>query len=323
MGFGCLTILGVLLIAAAVLLVLKPWAPDIEVADPGPGGSRVTQDGLLGNYYPASQRAPGVLVLGGSEGGLSTYADAMARDLRDRGYSALVVSYFGAPGQPDAMDALPLEMFDTALAYLAAQPQVVSDRLGIIGSSKGGEASLLVASRNPELKAVVGLVPSNVAWQGLDQQRPWRMMSIGSTWSVQGQPIPYLPYGEFRGGDLVEMYRAGLTALPQHQDAVIPVEKASAPILLVCGEADTLWPACDMSRDVQKRSAAAGGPDVTVLAYPGAGHLAGGPPLPPGSSFHGSLGSMGGTPEANQAARADGWPKILDYLQANLRGSEE
>lgn len=318
LGIGCLSVFALFAVAAGALWLIKPWAPKIVVVDPGSGGTRVTDQGLLANYYPAKDRAPGILVLGGSEGGLSASADAEGRELRDAGYSTLVVSYFGGPKQPKAMDALPLETFDTALEYLKSQPQVDPSRLGIVGTSKGGEAALLVASRHPELKATVGLVPSNVVWQGLDQQQPWRMASIGSTWSEDGNDVPFLPYGEFTGGDTVELYRAGLAQLDAHPDAVIPIEKAGGSVLLVCGGADTLWPSCDMSRQVEKRSNARGGPSVTLLEYPDAGHFAAGPPLPQGNEFYSSLGMFGGTPETNQAARADVWPQVLAHLERSL-----
>ena len=320
LGFGCLGLLVIGAIAAAALWVTKPWAPVVEVVDPGPGGVRVSADGLLGNYYAADEKAPGVLVLGGSEGGLSTYADLMAQALRSAGYSTLALSYFGGPDQPQAMDALPLETFDDALKHLKSGPEVDPERLAVIGSSKGGEATVLLAARHPDLKAAVGIVPSSVVWQGMDLQQPWRMNSITSTWSDGGQPVPYLPYSGFPTGDLVTMYSASLEHLPEHQDAIIPIERGRAQVLLVCGEDDTMWPGCEMSRQVQRRAQEHGGPSVTVLAYRDAGHFAGGPPVPTDSEFSSRLADMGGTVEGNAAARADGWPRILQHLQRALRG---
>ncbi len=323
LGIGCLTVLVILVVAGVALWFTKPWAPDVVVVEPGPGGARVSADGLLGNYYPATAadgaRVPGLLVLGGSEGGLSEYADLQARELRDRGYSAFAISYFGGPGQPEAMDALPVETFDSALSYLGGQDRVDPARLGILGSSKGGEAALLVASRHPELRAVVAMVPSSVVWQGMDLQQPWRNGSIGSTWSAGGAQLPYLPYGQFRGGDLVTMYEGGLADLPEHQDAIIPVERIGAPTLLWCGEQDTLWPGCEMSRQVQERARSHGGPEVTVLAFSDAGHFSAGPPLSTDSAFYGRLGTYGGSPEGNNRARQEGWPQALDYLDQQLR----
>lgn len=316
-GLGML--IALLVVAGAALVAWKPWAPDIEVVDPGEGGRRVTDNGMLANYYPApgAGRHPAVLVIGGSEGGLHSVVDREARALRAEGFTALALSYFGAEGQPDAMENLPLETFTTALDWLKTQPEAAPDRLGIMGASKGGEAVVLLASRVPELKAVVGYVPSNVVWAGVNQREPWKQLSIGSTWSSGGAPVPYLPYsGDYRGGPLVDLYSQSLEDIPQHPEAVIPVEKAKAPLLLVCGEADTMWPGCRMSREIEKRASANGGPEVTVLAYPDAGHFITGPPLATPGSF--DLTPMGGTQQGNEHALTDGWPKVVAFLKETL-----
>lgn len=315
-GAAVLTSVGV--VAAAGMLWWKPWAPRVEVVDPGPSGTRIDAAGVVGNYYPAeADPAPGILVLGGSEGGISAGADAVARALHAEGFSALALHYFGDPGGTTRMSEIPLETFDRGIDWLADQPQVLPDRLGVVGGSKGGEAAVLLGSRRPDLRAVVGLTPSHVVWQGFDLGSPWQ--SVGSTWSSDGVGLPYLPNGRYSpGGDLVDMYRDGLAALSDHPDAVIPVERSTAPYLLVCGEADILWPACEMSQQVAQRAAARGGPPVTVLSYPDSGHLGVGPPVPIDDPFHKHLADVGGTVEGNAAARADSWPQIVAFLRQHL-----
>ncbi len=56
------------------------------------------------------------------------------------------------------------------------------------------------------------------------------------------------------------------------------------------------------------------------LAYENAGHAAVGPPLPPDSPNMSKLASLGGTAEGKQAARTDGWPKILAFLDEAFAG---
>lgn len=308
--------------AGVVLVVTKPWAPEIEVVDPGSGGRRITHDGLLGNYYPApgGDRRPAVLVLGGSEGGIGRGVDRQARTLRDEGFSTLVLSYWGAEGQSPRMEHLPLETFDTALAWLGRQPEADPDRLAVAGGSKGAEAALLVATRRGDVRAVVAAMPSSVVWPGIDLAEPWRMAGIGSTWSAQGHPLPALPYGSAGfGQETVAMYASGLDAVGEHPDAVIPVERAGAPVLLVAGEDDTLWPSARMARDVERRARESGGPPVTVLAYPDAGHMAQGPPPEEGTDPD-VLTSLGGTAEGNRAATAAAWPATVAFLREHLGG---
>jgi hypothetical protein len=62
---------------------------------------------------------------------------------------------------------------------------------------------------------------------------------------------------------------------------------------------------------------------ATHLRYPGAGHLCGGVPGTPAAteSRHpvtGQVHSLGGSPAGNAQARADSWPRVLQFL---LNGS--
>src|ERR1051326_4096570 len=85
--------------------------------------TEVRHDGLVGVLFhpePASDSTatlPGILVLGGSEGGLHEIDAAF---LAERGYAALALAYYGLPGLPDVLKNIPLEYFATALDYLRA-----------------------------------------------------------------------------------------------------------------------------------------------------------------------------------------------------------
>lgn len=307
----------------AALWILNPFAPPVAVADPSPHGRRVTDNGLLANYYPAKSpgKHPGVLLLGGSEGGLGPGVGRMAVALQERGYGVLYVSYYRAPGQAPRLELVPLETFDRAIDWLKAQPDIDAERLAVVGGSKGAEVALIVATRHPELKAVVAGMPSSVAWQGFD----WNFIDMilnppSGSWSLAGKPIPFLPFGQpkkYEGGAM-EVYLAGLEAIAQHPDAIIPIEKTRAPVLLICGKQDTLWPACPMADQVKARADANGGPTVTVLAYDNAGHAVLGLPVDKSNANYDRLDSMGGTDDGNNAARTDGWAKILTHLEAAL-----
>jgi hypothetical protein len=311
-----------LLIAAAGVWYVRTRAAftKIEILDPGPSGERIDEDGVFANYFPSEgkRRAPGVLLLGGSEGGIGAGVNDAARSLQDEGYSVLVPSYFGAPGQPKHLELIGLETFDRALAWLRARPEVDPDRLVIGGVSKGAEAALLVATRRPELRAVVAGVPSSVVWPGIK----FGTLRTDSSWTLDGRPLPTLPYGPFRFrmllGDIGVVYREGMTKLSSHADAEIPIEKIKAPVLLICGEDDTLWPSCQMSRQLKARAEKHDGPPVKLLAYPDAGHLGVGAPLEEGDPLLANLDFLGGTKDGNNAARADGWPKILGFVRRVL-----
>jgi dienelactone hydrolase len=316
-----LVIAALLIASAAALWVRKPWMPPVQLADPGPSGRRVTQSGLLGNYYPASSGVPsvGILLLGGSEGGLGSGGTAQGRALQAAGFSVLHLSYFRGPGQSRTLENAPLELFDRALAWLSEQPGVDPSRLAVIGGSKGAEAALLIATRHPELKAVVAAMPSSVVWPGVDWEYGFGSGS-GSSWSEGGEPLDHVPYGDFdyKVG-IRSRYDGGLAHASRHPGAIIPIERAGSPILLICGESDSLWPSCPMARQVLARAAKRGGPEVKVLAYRDAGHAVFGTPVPKGDPKRERLGSTGGSSAGNAAAREDAWPKVVNFLrQATL-----
>ena len=287
------------------------------VAPPGETGRRITEDGLVGNYFPAPGKAPAVLLIGGSVGGLSPEMNRIAIALQAEGFTALHLAYFGGPGQTPHLELIPLEYFASALAWLSRQPEVDRTRMGMVGGSKGAEAALLVAVRHPELKAVVVAAPSSVVWPGV----PWEGSHppLDSSWSESGRPVPFLPhtpYDASKGGTAADNHTKSLDSLPSHPEAAIPVERIQGRLMLVCGEADKLWPSCPMARQIDRRLRERQRPPATLLAYENAGHTVFGLPMPLDDP---RLIRQGGTAEGTSAARADSLGKAIAFLKANLR----
>jgi len=106
--------------------------------------------GFVGHYwadYRGGQRRPGILLIGGSDGGFPEGGSLLA----SHGYPALELAYFKAPGLPQELAGIPLEYFETALRWLAAQPGVDPSKVIVYGYSRGSEAAQLLAVRNPGL----------------------------------------------------------------------------------------------------------------------------------------------------------------------------
>ena len=264
-------IVGLAVVAGIGVWIWKPWVPPVEIT--GPGGRRVTDDGLLAKFYPGTGagRRPAVLVIGASEGGIGKAVDTEAQALAEAGLAVLAVSYFRSPGQPHALEDIPLEGFAKAIDWLARQPEVDPARIGIVGGSKGAEAALLVASRDRRIRAVAAGMPSSVIQGGFDWDD---FSSNSSSWVAGGKPLPFLPFARYdwrKGGSTDQIYIAGLANLARHPNAIIAAERIAGPILLLCGEKDSLWPLCLMARQVEARILAKGEPPVTLLAYPDAG----------------------------------------------------
>lgn len=276
---------------------------------------------LIANFYRSTTTdapGPAILMVGGSEGGLSQGVALDAEALRAEGFSVLQISFYRFEGQEQNLEMVPLERFDQALDWLLARDEVDAGRVGIFGTSKGAEAALIVASRRPEIEAVVAIVPSNVSWAGINWDFDGRVPE--TSWSLDGEPYPALPYGDFDyETGLYSLYANGLKAVGEHEEAVIAVEESDAPMLLICGGSDALWPSCPMAEAVEARAEAMGGPEVTVFAYPDAGHGAGGLPseaLDPETAD--APLDWGGTRRTNRAAQEDNWPKTVEFLKEAL-----
>ncbi len=319
-GIGCLVILLAIIGAGAWFWFNREPRP-IVVAEAGGGGERIMLGETPANFYPGAGEGPrpAILLLGGSEGGLKDFRNAYARQLAAEGYSVLYPGYTATGEANRAFNMVPLEIFDAALDWLAARPDIAPGPVAAIGHSKGAEGALLLASRDPRIGAVVAAMPSDVVWQGFSFDQV-DMSDLKSSWSAGGKPVPYaryemLPWYEWASGaTMLDMFEGSRAAAEGRADALIAIERIEAPVLLICGEQDNLWPGCDMARNLRDR-ASTGGPEVELLAYEDAGHWGFGSATDLAEGDKRYLGRMGGSGEADMAARDDQWPKILAFLE--------
>lgn len=258
-------------------------------------------------FLPTGEgRHPGVLVLGGSEGGAPM---ARAAWLASHGYAALALAYFHYEGLPDSLRDIPLEYFGEALAWLSQRPDVDPARIAVMGASRGGELALQLGSMYPVIRAVVAYVPANVRYPsccGLPR---------GPSWTWHGQPLAWvLPQMDHDPARIVA--------------ATIAIEQTHGPILMIGAEADGVWPSSEMvsAAAARLRQTHFAYPVVTLI-YPHAGHRAGMPQIIP--AWHsgvrhpvsGTVMDLGGTPEGNAASTLDAIPKVLDFLSRSLAGA--
>jgi dipeptidyl aminopeptidase/acylaminoacyl peptidase len=141
--------------ASTLLLPPQPDAQSIQIP---------LQDILLGGYLlrpaHATTLAPAMVLLHGY-GGDATDLLAPARLLAQIGYVALALSMRGWLGSGGTDDCGLNQVTDTvhAVAWLAQQPSVASDQIGILGISQGGQVALLAATQTADLKVVVAYKP--------------------------------------------------------------------------------------------------------------------------------------------------------------------
>src|SRR5262245_42998571 len=91
---------------------------------------------------------PGVLALGGSDGGTPEY---FLNLLVPEGFAVLALQYWGTQETQLSMTDIPLERVEAGLRWLIGRRDVtaVNGRVGIVGASRGGELALLSAATFP------------------------------------------------------------------------------------------------------------------------------------------------------------------------------
>ncbi|MBV8617400.1 MAG: acyl-CoA thioesterase/BAAT N-terminal domain-containing protein [Curvibacter sp.] len=302
-----------------------------RLAAPGVQRQEIRSHGLVGSLWlpPGPGPHPAVLVLNGSGGGIN---ESRAALYASRGYAALALAYFKAPGLSDYISNTPLEYFETALEWMHRELQPRQGFVAVSGQSRGGELALLLASRFASwISAVVGYVPSAVVNCAQNACDP-ALGREGWAWLHHGQPIPHVWQGNrfatwapWDQGPEPRRHSLALLTSLQDAEAVerarIPVERIQAPVLLLTAGDDGSWPSSLYGRMVVERLEQAGHPwPVAQIDYPQAGHSIVLPCVPTTQLVYahpvsGRLSTTGGRPQANAEADQHSWSSVLEFLQ--------
>jgi dienelactone hydrolase len=307
------------IVAVALALV---GLPDAVVTAQAPAKIAVTGQSIVANLYlPTCQsKCPVVLLVGGSGGGID-WQDYMGAILARHGFAALALAYFGMEGLPKELDQIPLEYFQSALAYTRSHRSLDSGKIGIAGNSKGAELALLLASQDPAIRAVVAFAPSSVVWESLPSDVARNRAAAGqprhSSWTYKGQPFSFVPYVAASPSDSgADTYRRALEQRELVERAVIRVESIRAPILLLSGRQDTTWPSSLMAEMVVERlQNRAFGFSYEHIAYDDAGHMIAWKRTDVPAT------RRGGTEQGNRVAQDDAERRMLEFFGRHLASS--
>lgn len=212
--------------------------------------------GFSANWFESSNKfGSTIIIFGGSEGG-SDFGDKWALKLNKMGYNILSMAYFGNGDLPKQLELIPLEYLDKAIEWLDSIHNKSDYKYGLIGVSKGAELALIQASRLDKFNAVVALAPSSVIWQSINREN---YMSKQSSWTLEGKPLPFLPYCYTKGyQNIFNFYDCALDSI--NENAKIKVNNIKAPLLLISGGNDKLWPSERMANMIIE--------ELTSVAYP-------------------------------------------------------
>lgn len=281
----------------------------------------VTQPNIVGKLFfkPNSPSAPGFIVLGGGEGGMASPM-TFAALLASHGYPALALAYFRFEHLPPTLREIPLEYFETAIHWLKNHDSC-DGRIITFGRSKGAELSLLLGTVYPEISCVISSSPTSVVSIGDSAELPNGNFATYSSWSENGQPIPFVPWTEEMCREVGVRLRKGMRIDDIHDQAMqkvddptvydIAVERIQGPILLISSGDDHWWAANKHANRIMERLRRHEfAYEYRHLDYPSAGHIIRFPYLPTTQ-----LRMNGGSPEANHIASHDSWKALLRFIE--------
>lgn len=129
--------------------------PYEEVTITSPDGPR-----LVGWYVP-SENGAAILAQHGYKSDRTSMLEEAAM-LHRHGYGVLLTTvraHDRSEGETISFGYYEIQDLEAWLAYLRARPDVDPDRIGALGTSMGGTLVIYLASRNPEVRAVVAHSP--------------------------------------------------------------------------------------------------------------------------------------------------------------------
>ena len=304
---------------------------------------KLEENGLYGNfYYPnGHSHMPAVIVIGGSESGIG-FADAFGPALADSGFATLALPYHNYKDLPKALKEIPLSYFDRAIKWVRHHPATDSNRIGLIGHSRGGEGALIVASRNHNVKTVVASVPGAYKAPAVDL---CNYPELSAAWSANDETLNFLPkerktepkkedeswrewYKRTADSRAADERQSSFEALRKNADfekVAIQVENISGPVLFLSAGQDKTWASEAMSdymiSRLRKKDFSFANAHIN---YPEAGHLFFSPPGsgagPRGTPVCGSS-QWGGSKklsDIDEQARLASWRATIAFLRSYL-----
>ena len=282
-------------------------------------------DPIVATLYESDHDSalPGVLVIGGSDGGPG--APGVATLLASHGFAAVSLSYFGVAGLPPTLENIPMEYFQQALLWMRSRADIDPRSIAIYSESRGTEAALFTAANDRGISAVVARSPSFTLWSGVTAAH----LPGKAAWNLGGQALPYVPNTLYPDFVLTYLWDK-MTGIPVRQTplfledlahvkdpdkAAIPVEQIHGSVMLLAGADDQIWPSTNMAERIMARlrlhNHAFQDQSVT---FSDVGHAIPYVYLPTRGNWDTSPFAVGGTAEGMAKAQAEAWPAILKFL---------
>jgi pimeloyl-ACP methyl ester carboxylesterase len=249
----------------------------------------VLKDGFAGQMAePKEQAEKAVIVLTGGEKSVLP-GIKIAERFADYGIVALSVSLFGAENLPTGPDRIPADMVETAVRYLREKRKFKS--VSIYGMSMGSVIAALAAIYTDGIDNLILVSPSHVSFEGTLDKKHMTSHSF-ALWKCVEIPFVKADFSKYKAmfyrydprakRKVLGMWSAfmdGYEDQERERQAVLPLEKTGARILMMAGSGDEAWPS-DYSVQYLKNYLDKAGyeKEYKALLYPDASHLLGAAP---------------------------------------------
>lgn len=282
---------------------------------------------IKGSLYAPTEpgQYPAVMILSGSDGGNEAHA---ASFLAGKGYLVLALSYFNDEGLNEHLENIDLAYFKAAADYLSNHDNS-NGKVNLAGYSKGAELALLLGSTFNCFQSIVAGAASNYVTSGMKGG----IFAPVPGWSHKGEALPYLKmkfpvsfmfstiknYIRKRPMYFLEIWKKSLSR-KNVSEYKINLDKIDAPLLIISGGDDKLWPSENFNNEIQ---AERNNENDCYLSYKKAGHFISFPynfyQLPANvlMNLDGMIIDFGGTKQENAKAAEDSLTKILAFLDQN------
>ncbi|RQO34367.1 hypothetical protein DBR39_20285 [Chryseobacterium sp. KBW03] len=204
--------------------------------------------------YTPSKKIKGLVVgLGGSEGGnawASRHWKSVKDQFLDKDYAFLALAYFGSKNSPKFLDKI--EIQDVYNAISVAKQKTHTDKIAIVGGSRGADLALLLGSYYTDISCIIALSASHVAFPGNTSH------FSTSSWTFGGKELSFVPVNEAAvpfmiQHDIRKAFEAMLQDKTAEAKSLIKVENSKASILLMSGNQDEICPSAEMSDKIIQR----------------------------------------------------------------------
>lgn len=199
-----------------------------------------------------------IVFLGGSEGGRP---ESLASMFAEKGFCTAALGYFACEYRPEYLENINLEYFKHAIEFI--KKKFNSDKVILIGNSRGGELALILGTYYQELfDKIIALVPSAFVNGGFPfiNKPAWKInnniidfcgglnknIDIDELqdylYAIEKKIIKYRKNTETDPLIIKDLFLARLKKYSEMESNKIKIEKINCPILLLSGEEDDIWP---------------------------------------------------------------------------------